>query len=323
MRIAFVGKGGSGKTTIAALFIQHLAHTRTEPILAIDADINMHLGPLLRIERPASYLSAPNSQARIKEYIWNKSPLIASMAHIKKTTPPSRHSGFFDLHDENNLIYRGFSSGDKNVHLAVVGTYEEEDVGRSCYHNNLSILENILSHSIDHDAYVVVDMVAGTDAFAGSLHTQFDLTILAVEPTQRSVAVYDQYLKLAHISKTEDTVFVVGNKVENDEDREFIEAHIPCSKILGHIGNLGHVRRVDRGSETLDAAQLSTSEHNVLEVIRNTLVDHRKSYSERLQSLTAAHRVYIAQQFVVDRFGDLTTQIDTGFNFDAYAKNES
>ena len=42
MRIAFCGKGGSGKTSIASLFIRYLVATG-EQVLAIDGDINQHL----------------------------------------------------------------------------------------------------------------------------------------------------------------------------------------------------------------------------------------------------------------------------------------
>ncbi|HCU50197.1 MAG TPA: ATP-binding protein, partial [Micromonosporaceae bacterium] len=46
MKMAFVGKGGSGKTTLAALMARHLAGT-TKNLLAIDADINQHLAAAL------------------------------------------------------------------------------------------------------------------------------------------------------------------------------------------------------------------------------------------------------------------------------------
>jgi len=46
VRIAFVGKGGSGKTTAAALFSRFLAGQGL-PVLAVDADINQHLGQAL------------------------------------------------------------------------------------------------------------------------------------------------------------------------------------------------------------------------------------------------------------------------------------
>jgi CO dehydrogenase maturation factor len=46
VRVAFAGKGGSGKTTLSSLFIRHLAGQGL-PVVAIDADINQHLGEAL------------------------------------------------------------------------------------------------------------------------------------------------------------------------------------------------------------------------------------------------------------------------------------
>jgi CO dehydrogenase maturation factor len=51
MRIAFVGKGGSGKTTSAAMFSRYLA-AQDVPVLAIDADINQHLAKALGHDGP-------------------------------------------------------------------------------------------------------------------------------------------------------------------------------------------------------------------------------------------------------------------------------
>ncbi len=49
MKIAFVGKGGSGKTTLSSLFVRHLAASGA-PVLAVDADINQHLGAALGLD---------------------------------------------------------------------------------------------------------------------------------------------------------------------------------------------------------------------------------------------------------------------------------
>ena len=42
MRVAFLGKGGSGKSTMATAFVQEL-RSRGMQVLAIDADHNMDL----------------------------------------------------------------------------------------------------------------------------------------------------------------------------------------------------------------------------------------------------------------------------------------
>lgn len=49
-RIAVAGKGGTGKTTIAARLIQYLCRNKMGPVLAIDADPDSNLGLLLGIE---------------------------------------------------------------------------------------------------------------------------------------------------------------------------------------------------------------------------------------------------------------------------------
>ena len=46
LKIALVGKGGSGKTTLAALLVRRLVAVG-RPVLAVDADINQHLAVAL------------------------------------------------------------------------------------------------------------------------------------------------------------------------------------------------------------------------------------------------------------------------------------
>lgn len=75
MKIAFVGKGGSGKTTLSALFIRHAAATG-RPVIAVDADINQHLGPALGLtDDQASALPSLGAQLpTIKEYLRGSNP---------------------------------------------------------------------------------------------------------------------------------------------------------------------------------------------------------------------------------------------------------
>jgi CO dehydrogenase maturation factor len=48
--IAVAGKGGTGKTTIAALMVQCLCESKQGPVLAVDADPDANLGTLLGVE---------------------------------------------------------------------------------------------------------------------------------------------------------------------------------------------------------------------------------------------------------------------------------
>ena len=229
MRIAFVGKGGSGKTTLSALTIEYLKKIGL-PILAVDADINMHLGGLIGFDdKTKTKLNISDSESikDIKTYLKGDNDKIKSLVEFRKTTPPNSLSNFVNLSNKDDYILSNYTLEKDNIYLMNVGTYEKGEIGASCYHNNLAILENILSHLIDRDGYVVSDMVAGIDAFAGSLHAQFDRLFLSVEPTRRGVDVYNQYIELAKVAGVENLLFVVGNKIRNNKDKNFLKSFIP------------------------------------------------------------------------------------------------
>ncbi len=57
MRLGVIGKGGSGKTTLSAALA--LSAATTTPVLAIDADINQTLGPLLSFDPVAIIAQTP------------------------------------------------------------------------------------------------------------------------------------------------------------------------------------------------------------------------------------------------------------------------
>lgn len=94
MKIAFVGKGGSGKTTLSSLFIRHLAANEAH-VVAVDADINQHLGVALGLdEEEAAALPAMGAQLPlIKDYLRGSNPRIASAETMIKTTPPGEDRG--------------------------------------------------------------------------------------------------------------------------------------------------------------------------------------------------------------------------------------
>ena len=82
-----MGKGGSGKTTLSSLFVRHLAGQGL-PVVAIDADINQHLGEALGVSGDPPAMGA--HLVKIKEYLRGGNPRIASTAAMVKTTPPGR-----------------------------------------------------------------------------------------------------------------------------------------------------------------------------------------------------------------------------------------
>jgi CO dehydrogenase maturation factor len=149
MKIAFVGKGGSGKTTLASLFCRHLA-AAGRTVLAIDADINQHLAVALGFdaEEAAAIPAMGLEIARIKDYLRGDNPLIASAAAMIKTTPPGRGSRLIDLRAGNPLFdhFRRHVSG---IGVMAVGPLAAEDIGTKCYHAMNGAVELLLNHLIE------------------------------------------------------------------------------------------------------------------------------------------------------------------------------
>lgn len=249
MKIAFVGKGGSGKTTLSSLFIRHLAATGA-PVMAVDADINQHLGAALGLDEPeAAELPAMGAHLPlIKDYLRGTNPRISGADTMIKTTPPGEGSRLLRI-DEDNPVYeacaRTIGLDSEQVRLMVTGPFTESDLGVACYHSKVGAIELCLNHLVDgRDEFVVVDMTAGSDSFASGLFTRFDMTFLVAEPTRKGIAVYRQYKEYA--ADFDVALRVVGNKVQGPDDLAFLRAEVG-EDLLATIGHSDWVRAMEKG----------------------------------------------------------------------------
>ncbi|MGN9819329.1 nucleotide-binding protein [Streptomyces sp. SD11] len=249
MKIAFVGKGGSGKTTLSSLFVRHLATTGS-PVVAVDADINQHLGPALGLtDAQAQSLPAMGDRlSLIKEYLRGSNPRITSAETMIKTTPPGEGSRLLRV-CEDNPVYeacaRPVELDGGAVRLMVTGPFTEADLGVACYHSKTGAVELCLNHLVDGPGeYVVVDMTAGSDSFASGMFTRFDITFLVAEPTRKGISVYRQYKEYARDFGV--TLKVVGNKVQGQDDIDFLKGEVGDDLLLT-VGHSDWVRAMEKG----------------------------------------------------------------------------
>jgi CO dehydrogenase maturation factor len=242
MRIAFVGKGGSGKTTIASLFAEYSVSLGGR-VLALDADINQHLAGALGFEGKLRSMGVEFDE--IKSHLRGTNDRF-SAEEMSKTTPPGHGSEFITLKEGDWFIKR-YTKKAGQIMLAGAGDIPEGNVGVRCYHGLNGAIELVLGHLLDtQDDTVIVDMTAGADAFSSSLFAKVDALVLVVEPTLKSLSVYDQFLP--NVQKYDIPFLVVGNKIQDDDDRDFIEQRI--GTLTAHLGQSTFIRKRERGVRT-------------------------------------------------------------------------
>ena len=314
MRTAFVGKGGSGKSTLTALFIEYLKK-QDKQFLAVDADINQHLAGLIDADfKDDLAVSDDENSKKVREYVKGDNSRIEDQSNVVKSTPPGRGSKLVRL-DGSNKVLSDLATEYSGNWFMHIGTYEKEGIGASCYHTSLTSFENLLSHlKLEEDEWLVSDMVAGTDAFANTLHTQFDLIVLVVEPTPEGVKVYEQYKELSQEAGMFKNVAVVGNKVDCKHDREYLEESID-SEIIGYLPRKSEIKISRQQQNPIGLELLNSEEKQVFQKIAETTEKRKVEPDERLEKLKDIHRKVSKKQYIKDACGDVKTQIDEDFSW--------
>lgn len=229
MKLAISGKGGVGKTTLAALLAQTYAdHGRD--VLAVDADPSPCLAEALGfpIER--------RSQLR---------PIVEMEDLIAERTgaQPGSIGGFFTLNPRVDDIPDRFTVSHRGVRLLEMGAVEMG--GSGCICPESAMLKTLFTHLLfRQDDVLILDMYAGVEHLGRATVDFVDALIIVVEPTRRSLGTAVQIQKLAHdIGLTH--LWVVGNKVRHEEEVTFLQENSPAP-ILGILPAEWDVLEADR-----------------------------------------------------------------------------
>lgn len=230
MKLAVTGKGGVGKTTLTALLAQTWADAGRE-VLAVDADPSPCLSGALGF--PAEL------RAQLR-------PIAEMDALIEERTgaKPGTTGGFFTLNPRVDDIPERFSVVHRGVRLLEMGSV---DIGGSgCICPESAMLKTLFTHLLFRkEDVLLLDMYAGVEHLGRATVDFVDAMLVIVEPTRRSLGTASQIHKLAQdIGLTR--LYLVGNKVRNDDELRFLQEQAEEMPLLGHLPADLKVQEADR-----------------------------------------------------------------------------
>ncbi len=151
--IALAGKGGVGKTTVAAFLIKYLSNI-DGPVLAVDADPNSNLDVSLGMKYEHT---------------------VSEIREESRKTPPASMS----KSDYFNMRLQEIISEGKNVDLLVMGNPE----GPGCYCAINNILRDYVSGLNKNYKFVVIDNEAGMEHLSRRTAGDIDRLLLVSDDT--------------------------------------------------------------------------------------------------------------------------------------------
>ena len=217
MKIAIGGKGGVGKTILAALLAKTFAESGYS-VIAIDADPDGNLAATLSFPHPEKLTPVSEMSALIEE---------------RTGTPPGKTGGFFKLNPKVDDLPDKYSQEHNGIKLMIMGRLKRG--GSGCYCPENALLKALVTHLLlARDEVVILDMEAGIEHLGRATAKAVDKLIIVTEPGRRSV---DSAYKVNELAKDIgiQNIAVVGNKIRSPEDKEFLISSLPSFEFLGFI----------------------------------------------------------------------------------------
>ena len=241
MKIAISGKGGVGKTLLAA-FLAHIFAESGYSVIAIDADPDANL---------ATTLGLPNPEALTP--ISELSDLIEERVGVR----PGQSGAFFKLNPKVDDLPDNYSVKLNGIRVMAMGRIKRGGTG--CYCPEGALLQALLSHLlVQRDEVVILDMEAGIEHLSRGTTKAVDRLIIVVEPGRRSLETAQTISKLAQDLGLQ-SIAIVGNKIRSESDKEFITASLPNMETLGFIPYDPAITEADLANRPLFTASPQTA----------------------------------------------------------------
>jgi CO dehydrogenase maturation factor len=235
MKLAISGKGGVGKSTLAAALALLLAR-QGRKVLALDADPDANLAAALGISE--------EGQAKII-------PISRQTALIEERTGAKvkQYGQMFKLNPQVSDIAENYAFMHQNIALLVLGAVEQGGSGCACPENVL-IRALVTDLVLYKDEALIMDMEAGVEHLGRATAEGVDTMLIVVEPGQRSIDCAERIIRMCSEIGL-GNIQLVANKVDGPGDEQFIRGALPGHDLLGLIPYSDEIRRGDRNGQSV------------------------------------------------------------------------
>ena len=260
MKVAISGKGGVGKTTLAAGLARVLADEGLS-VTAIDADPDANLAQAFGLV-----------DRRITPLVEMK-----ALIHERTGAKPGTYGAYFklnphvaDIPDEYGVMVDG-------IRLLTLGTIYQGGSGCACPEN--VFLKALLNHLVlQRDEVVIVDMEAGIEHLGRATVTGIDALIVVVEPGRHSLETARRIESLAGQVGIK-RVMVVINKVHSEEQEKQVAEHLNGLNVLGFMHYDDDTLKSDmEGTSPFDASESVV--HDVRAIYENLVTSLHEAGKE-------------------------------------------
>lgn len=238
-KIAITGKGGVGKTTLAAL-LAYIYSEAGQSVIAIDADPAASLAYALGM--PDELAAQVTPIAEMEELIYERTG-----------ARPGTTGGFFTLNPRVDDIPDRFSVLHRGIRMLQLGTISAG--GSGCICPESAVLKALVTYLILYrDEVMILDMEAGVEHLGRATAGAVDAFLIVVEPGRRSLSTAENIQRLA-LDIGVSRCYVVGNKVRDQADRDFIRHNLPDNlPVIGFLSASPAAVEADmRGQAIFDA----------------------------------------------------------------------
>jgi CO dehydrogenase maturation factor len=218
MKILICGKGGSGKSTIAALLVKSMSE-KGYKVLVIDSDeSNFGLHRQLGMQLPDDFMN----------YIGGKKALIKKMM---KSMPKGKPVNIFEKVWSFDNVPREYITEKNGIKLLAIGKIHDFGEGCACPMGALS-KEMLGNLEVKDKEVVIMDTDAGVEHFGRGVEQGCDIILGVVDPSYESLMLSHKISDLA--ASIEKTVYFVLNKVDDDSKEVMLES-LDQNRIAGVI----------------------------------------------------------------------------------------